>query len=101
MRKVIIKIIQVNVIIRIIKENRDKCRDILSYNIFWLNVKEIKINVKELLRQEELNEKNRETVQHLVRANREVISRKTVPLFYFNVAKETKSEKSFWRFASQ
>jgi len=85
------------------EENRNKRRDILRdiYNdIFSLYMKEIEINAKNCM-QERLNEKNRETVQHLVRANREVIPRKTVPLFYFNAAKETKSEKSFWRFASR
>lgn len=30
-----------------------------------------------------------------------VLPRKAVPLFYFNTVKETKSEKSFWRFASR
>lgn len=46
--------------------------------------------------------KNCET--DLVRASRFtrcVLPRKAVLLFYFNTAKETKSEKSFWRFASR
>jgi len=67
--------------------------------MFSLYVK-IEINAK-IAAGKRIKRKNRETVQNLVRVNRGVMPRKTVPLFYFNAAKETKSEKSFWRFANR
>lgn len=48
----------------------------------------------------DIGRKNQETVQDLIREIR-FTNNSPILLFYFNAAKGTKSEKSFWRFASR